>query len=110
MIEHIDAVNAIDSILSVPGIDAYIIGPYDLSGSIGRPGELDDPEVQAAIERVKDAGQRSGKPGGIHVVEPNPEQLRHNIQAGFSFLGYALDIRILDTVCRNHLQSIREAL
>ena len=35
MIEHIDAVNAIDSILSVDGIDAYIIGPYDLSGSMG---------------------------------------------------------------------------
>ncbi|ODT84248.1 MAG: 2,4-dihydroxyhept-2-ene-1,7-dioic acid aldolase [Nitrosomonadales bacterium SCN 54-20] len=110
MIEHIDAVDAIDSILSVPGIDAYIIGPYDLSGSLGRPGELDDPEVQAAIERVKDAGRRAGKAGGIHVVEPNPEQLRRNIEAGFSFLGYGLDIRILDTVCRSHLQNIREAL
>jgi 2-dehydro-3-deoxyglucarate aldolase len=107
MIEHIDAVNAIDSILSVPGVDAYIIGPYDLSGSIGRPGEFDYPEVQAAIERVKDAGRRLGKPGGIHVVEPDVDQLRHNIQAGFSFLGYGLDIRILDTVCRSHLQSIR---
>ena len=110
MIEHIDAVDAIDSILSVPGIDAYIIGPYDLSGSLGRPGELDDPEVQAAIERVKDAGRRAGKAGGIHVVEPNPEQLRRNIDAGFSFLGYGLDIRILDTVCRSHLQNIREVL
>ena len=49
MIEHVDAVNAIDSILSVPGIDAYIIGPYDLSGSMGRPGELDYPEVHTAI-------------------------------------------------------------
>ena len=107
MIEHIDAVNAIDSILSVPGVDGYIIGPYDLSGSIGRPGEFDYPEVQSAIERVKEAGRRLGKPGGIHVVEPDLDQLRHNIQAGFSFLGYGLDIRILDTVCRNHLQSIR---
>ena len=43
MIEHIDAVNAIDSILSVDGIDAYIIGPYDLSGSMGHIGELKSP-------------------------------------------------------------------
>ena len=50
MIEHIDAVQQIDAILSVPSIDAYIIGPYDLSGSMGRPGELDHPEVQIAIE------------------------------------------------------------
>jgi 2-dehydro-3-deoxyglucarate aldolase len=110
MIEHIDAVNAIDSILSVPGVDAYIIGPYDLSGSMGRPGELDYPEVQSAIKRVHEAGRRLGKSGGIHVVEPDLDQLRHYIQAGFSFLVYGLDIRILDTVCRNHMQNIREGL
>ena len=110
MIEHVDAVEAIDSILSVPGIDAYIIGPYDLSGSMGRPGELDYPEVQSAIERVKAAGKRLGKPGGIHVVEPDLEQLRRNIDAGFSFIGYGLDIRILDTVCRSHLQQVRATL
>jgi 2-dehydro-3-deoxyglucarate aldolase len=110
MIEHIEAVVAIDSILSVPGIDAYIIGPYDLSGSIGHPGELDHPEVLSAIDRVKESGRRLGKPGGIHVVEPDLDRLRRGIQAGFNFLGYGLDIRILDTVCRNHLQSIREDL
>lgn len=110
MIEHIDAVNAIDSILSVPGIDAYIIGPYDLSGSMGRPGELDYPDVQSAIEKVREAGRRLGKPGGIHVVEPDPEILRRNIDAGFNFLGYGLDIRILDTLCRSHMQNIRAAL
>lgn len=110
MIEHIDAVEAIDSILSVPGIDAYIIGPYDLSGSMGRPGELDYPGVQSAIERVKTAGSQLGKPGGVHVVEPDLEQLHRNIDAGFSFIGYGLDIRILDTVCRSHLQQIRATL
>ncbi|HNH52774.1 MAG TPA: aldolase/citrate lyase family protein, partial [Nitrosomonas sp.] len=49
MIEHIKAVEQIDSILAVPGVDAYIIGPYDLSGSMGMPGELDHPQVQDAI-------------------------------------------------------------
>jgi 2-dehydro-3-deoxyglucarate aldolase len=110
MIEHIDAVNAIDSILSVAGIDAYIIGPYDLSASMGRPGELDYPEVQSAIEQVREAGRRLGKPGGIHVVEPDPDELRRNIEAGFNFLGYGLDIRILDTLCRGHMQNIRATL
>lgn len=107
MIEHIDAVEAIDSILSVPGVDAYIIGPYDLSGSMGRPGELDYPEVQTAMERVLDAGRRLGKAGGVHVVEPDPGLLRRNIAAGFNFLGYGLDIRILDSLCRTHMRDIR---
>jgi 2-dehydro-3-deoxyglucarate aldolase len=44
------------------------------------------------------------------VVEPDPEQLVQNIKAGFNFLGYGLDIRILDTLCRGHMHLIREAL
>ncbi|MDP1558632.1 MAG: aldolase/citrate lyase family protein [Nitrosomonas sp.] len=110
MIEHVDAVNAIDAILSVPGVDAYIIGPYDLSGSMGRPGDLNHPEVQAAIEQVLQAGQRASIPGGIHVIEPDPDALQLRIKAGFNFLGYTLDIRILDSICRNHMKSIRASL
>ena len=110
MIEHVDAVNSIDEILAVDGIDAYIIGPYDLSGSMGRPGDLDHPDVQSAIARVLEAGHRSGKPGGIHVIEPNQDELQRRIAAGFNFLGYGLDIRILDSVCRSHMKTIRERL
>jgi len=110
MIEHVDAVNDIDAILSVPEIDAYIIGPYDLSGSMGRPGELNHADVQAAIERVLRAGQRAEKPGGIHVIEPDPDVLQQRIRSGFNFLGYTLDIRILDSLCRNHMQTIRSSL
>lgn len=110
MIEHVDAVNSIDAILAVPGVDAYIIGPYDLSGSMGRPGDLNHPEVQAAIEAVLTAGQSAKKPGGIHVIEPDPDALQQRIKAGFNFLGYALDIRILDSICRNHMQQIRASL
>lgn len=110
MIEHVDAINDIDAILSVPEIDAYIIGPYDLSGSMGRPGELNHTDVQAAIELVLRAGQRAEKPGGIHVIEPDPNALQQRIRSGFNFLGYTLDIRILDSLCRNHMQTIRSSL
>lgn len=109
MIEHIQAIENIDAILSTPGIDAYIIGPYDLSGSMGRPGELDHPDVQAAIQTVLEAGIRHQKAGGVHVVEPNPKLLQQRIQQGFTFLGYSLDIRMLDTLCRTHLSMIKAA-
>lgn len=110
MIEHVDAVHHIDSILSVPGVDAYIIGPYDLSGSMGRPGELNHPQVQDAIRQICDAGHRLRKPGGIHVIEPDLSALQQRIEEGFNFLGYSLDIRILDTLCRNHMQTIKSNL
>ena len=107
MIEHIQAIENIDAILSTPGIDAYIIGPYDLSGSMGRPGELEHPDVQAAIRQILQAGIRHHKAGGVHVIEPDPAMLQQRIGQGFTFLGYSLDIRMLDSLCRNHLNIIR---
>ncbi|BBL34953.1 5-keto-4-deoxy-D-glucarate aldolase [Nitrosomonas stercoris] len=110
MIEHIQAIENIDAILATPGIDAYIIGPYDLSGSMDRPGELDHPDVQTAIQQVLQAGIRHHKAGGIHVVEPDAIALQQRIKQGFSFLGYSLDIRMLDSLCRTHLNQIRTSL
>ena len=52
-IEHILAVENLEEILSVPEVDGFIIGPYDLSGSLGVPGEFDNPEVLDALKRVK---------------------------------------------------------
>ena len=53
-IEHIDAVNSLDSILSVKGVDGCIIGPYDLSGSLGVPGNFQHPQVLAALKSVEE--------------------------------------------------------
>jgi len=107
MIEHVDAVAAIDDILAVDGVDAFIVGPYDLSGSLGVPGALDDPRVTAALETVHAAGERHGVPGGLHVVEPDPDRLRDALDAGHRFVGYGLDVRFLDVGARTGLDSVR---
>jgi len=108
MIEHKDAVANIDEILSVPGVDAFIIGPYDLSASMGMPGEITHPDVQKAIARVCEAGKALNKTGGLHVVEPDLDSLYGLIDSGYRFMGYALDIRILDSLCRRDLAEIRK--
>ncbi len=51
-IEHIDAINNFEEIVDIEGIDAYIIGPYDLSASMGHPGEYHRQEVTDAIDHV----------------------------------------------------------
>lgn len=51
-IEHVDAARNIDAILDVPGIDGVFVGPFDLSGSMGKPGKINDPEVQQAIRDI----------------------------------------------------------
>ena len=106
-IEHIDAVNNLESIFSVDGVDGYIIGPYDLSASMGLAGQLDHPEVVQAIARVNKVAAEMNKPGGVHVIEPNPATLQQKIEDGFKFIAYSLDIRMLDTVCREGLKEIR---
>jgi len=108
MIEHVDAVDRIDEILSVDGVDGYIIGPYDLSGSLGIPGEFDDPRVVDLIARVLAAGQRHGIPGGLHVVDPDPARFARHVAEGFRLLGYGMDLRYLDTIVRRDLAGIRD--
>ena len=110
MIEHIDGVNAVDEIFAVDGIDGYMIGPYDLSSSLGVPGEFDKPVVVEAITRIREAGEKAGIPGGIHVVDPDLEAIDQRIGEGFKFIGYGMDVRILDATSRLHLTKIRESL
>ena len=99
-VEHIEAVNNIDAILSTPGVDGFIIGPYDLSGSMGRPGDLDHPDVVAAMNTVRETGERHDKSVGVHVIEPDTSQLSERIAEGYRFIAYSLDIRMLDVASR----------
>jgi 2-dehydro-3-deoxyglucarate aldolase len=99
-IEHIDAVDNLEDILSVDGVDGYFIGPYDLSASMGLTGQLDHADVVAAMTRVREVAAKMKKPGGLHIVEPDPEQLQDAIGQGFTILGYSMDVRIIDTIMR----------
>ncbi len=105
-IEHIAAVENLDAILDTPGVDGFIIGPYDLSASMGIAGQFDHPKLIDAIEHVRTTALAKRKPGGLHVVEPRPDQLQQHIDRGFRFLAYSLDTRMLDVACRDALSKI----
>lgn len=91
-VEHIDGVNNLEEILAVEGVDGFFIGPYDLSASLGHPGEFDHPDVVAAMERVAEVVERPEVLAGVHVVEPEPERLERMITAGYRFVAYASDM------------------
>ena len=107
-IEHIDAVNNLEKILSVDGVDGYIIGPYDLSGSLGNLGNFEHPDFIKAMDRIKEVADSLNVSGGIHVTEPESEQLSARIDQGYTFLAYSLDVRILDSNCRQELNRIND--
>lgn len=99
-IEHINAVNNIDEIFMTPGIDAFMIGPYDLSGSLGKPGEFNDPEVIKALEMVMEAAERHSITAGFHSVSSNPEEARKRKEQGYKFLAFSIDtIFLADAAC-----------
>lgn len=107
-IEHIEAVRNLESILAVDGVDGYIVGPYDLSASLGFPGEFDRPEVQAALAEIEAKGPLSGKAPGIHVVEPDPETFARRLAQGYRFVAYSLDIRMLDVSSRQGVATFNQ--
>ncbi len=91
-IEHVDGLDALDDILAVDGVDGFFVGPYDLSASLGHPGEFDHPDVVAALNRIAAYAADPGVLAGIHVVEPDLDRLGHAIGAGYRFVALASDM------------------
>lgn len=106
-IEHIDAVRNIDSILSVPGIDAAFIGPYDLTASMGITAQFEHPTYLAARDAILAACRRHSVVPGIHVVQPDVAQARACMAEGYRFLAYSLDITMLTAACTKGLAELR---
>ena len=79
----------LDAIIAVPGIDAILIGPFDLSGSMNLLGQITHPEVQAAIETVRSRCQAAGLPVGIFAV--NAGAARQAIEQGFNLIALGMD-------------------
>ncbi|MFH1841382.1 MAG: aldolase/citrate lyase family protein [Candidatus Nealsonbacteria bacterium] len=106
-IEHKKAVENIKEILSVKGVDGLIIGPYDMSGSFGVPGQLDHLLVKEAQVKVLAAAKEAGVVAGIHVVHPPIEQVKEKIKEGFKFIAYGTDAEFLKNQSREAVSKIK---
>jgi len=91
MVESTNALDNLNDICRVPGLDAIMVGPYDLSASLGVTGQLTHPDYLTALGMIKRAAKAAGMPLGLHVVEPNPRHLEEVISEGFLFCAYGLD-------------------
>jgi 2-keto-3-deoxy-L-rhamnonate aldolase RhmA len=104
-VEHIDGVGEIDAILGIQGIDAIFVGPYDLSASMGRPGRTGDPEVRAAIARVRSACAARKTPAGIFV--PDEKAAVAAFEEGFLFVCVGMDISLYAGVAARLVGAIK---
>ena len=108
-IESKTAVASMSSLLSVKGLDAVMIGPYDLSASLGVPGDIENAEVRANVGEVVKACKKAGIPSGIHVVQPDAKKLESEIAAGHRFLAYGTDAVFLSTSANNPMSSVNQS-
>lgn len=92
-IEHVKAVSNIEGILDVPGIDGVFVGPFDLSGSMDKPGKINDPEVQAAIQRVVQACAK--RDVAVCAYAHTPAHAKNYIALGYRVIGLCVDYILL---------------
>ncbi len=107
-IEHIDAVNNLEALLAIDDVDGFIIGPYDLSASMGIPGQFDHADFIVVMKKITEIASRTEVPSGIHIIEPDVEQIKRRIEDGYRFIAYSLDIRMLDVSCSNAINTFSE--
>jgi len=104
-IEDIEAVNHIDEILSVPGVDLVFIGMFDLSGSMGLLGQTSHPKVEDAAQKVLAAAKRSKVPAGIIAL--TPDEINKRIAEGFKFIAVSTDALLLTSAARSLVGQIK---
>ena len=107
-IESIEAVANLESILSVDGVDAFIVGPYDISSSLGIAGQFDNPKMLEVLSEIQDVARRLNKVSGYHVVPPKPDLVVEKIEQGYRFIAYSVDFLLLGETCRQGLKAIRQ--
>jgi 2-dehydro-3-deoxyglucarate aldolase len=90
-IEHIRAVENLDEILQVQGLDAIMVGPYDLSASMGITAQFEHPAFESAMERIRSLALTRAVPCGVHVVDPDVADLERRIAQGYRFIAYSID-------------------
>ena len=107
IVETREAVDNLDAIAAVPGVDVLTLGPWDLSLSLGlNPLDLPLPDVEAVLNRMLEVAESGHVAVGAGAV--NPEELRGLQARGITFLGYGPDYSLLANAARQGLQAFQE--
>lgn len=109
-IEHIQGVENLSEILDVEGVDGIIVGPYDLSASMGKPGMFYDDDVKEVLLKIDEITKAKNKSLGFHVIESNHEKLIEKIDLEYNFLAFSLDFFFLGDKAREQMALLKEKL
>jgi len=105
-IESLEGVNNIEKILDINGVDGIMIGPYDLSGSLGVPGQINHELVIEASNKVINACNKKGVSCGTQISETNKENINKIFNMGYNFVILSSDLFILSEWAKKTIKLI----
>ena len=106
--EHRSAVENIDAIVKVPGVDAVLLGPYDLSASYGKMGQISDAEVLNGIDRITQACQAVQMPLGYFGI--SFDAVKPWMDKGYSLVVAGVDVLFLGNGARRMFKDLQGVL
>src|SRR5262245_30767163 len=108
-IESVPAIEALDEICSVPGLDAVLIGPHDLSCSLGIPEQYDHPRFDEAVRTIFRIARARGVGAGIHFWLGLDREVAW-ARAGGNLVMHSSDLAAFSRTLKTEIQQLREAL
>jgi 2-dehydro-3-deoxyglucarate aldolase len=109
-IEHVLGVDNLEKILELDGVDGFIVGPYDLSASLGIPGDFKHPAFVKAMETLQGVIHQTDKWAGFHVVYPDAATLKARVEDGYNFIAYGVDFTYLTNSVDRELKAAKTML
>ncbi len=106
MVEGRDGIRNLPRIVDTPGIDVLFIGPYDLSQSLGIPGQVDNPIVENQMIRIAQMARSRGLAVGTFVDDA--DAARRWASAGFRFISFSVDVGIIYAAMKNAVDALRQ--
>jgi 2-dehydro-3-deoxyglucarate aldolase len=107
-IETIEGINNFEKILKVKGLYSTLIGPRDLSGSIGKAGDFKNKKLLKALQKYEKLSKTNKVSMGIHMAYPKPNILNSFIRKGYKFVAIGTDMTFLGNSCRETLSKIKK--
>ena len=109
-IEHIEGVRNLAAILDVEGVDGIIVGPYDLSASMGKPGMFYDEDVKEVLAEIDKVTLEKSKSLGFHVIESDHIKLMEKVDKKYNFLAFSLDFFFLGDKAREQMSLLKSKI
>ena len=105
-IENIEGINNLEKILGLKNIDGTLLGPYDLSSSLGVIGKLESSLVKDAIKKYEKISNKKRIPMGIHIAQPNLNKIKLAYKKKYKFIASGTDMIFLGNSCKDFLKKL----